>query len=279
MPVLRRARMASRTTAAPPARRKPFQSPQPGRQHRERPRFDHRPDRQREHAPRPQCRDTPRGALWLPACSRSCGAGQSTRRLRHLADRGGATDAYPASAATWRAPGAGGSRPARPPARRDIAWGAAQRGSAQHPSLQAALGLPGPCWCSTRSPTHSVGAIPFGSGIRCGRGDHPGPQRPGETGALAKAASGATDHPLLRAVHRPHPDRAKAAGIWTVGLTPVAPLCPVRRWATDASPWCSAPRARARAASPATCDEIAGLRMPGKMENLNVSPLPRRSMN
>jgi 23S rRNA (guanosine2251-2'-O)-methyltransferase len=97
---------------------------------------------------------------------------------------------------------------------------------------------------------------------------------PEETGALAKAASGALETiPLLRAVNIARTLIAlKAAGIWTVGLdssgTPLSgPALGERRVALVLG----AEGEGLRRLTRETCDEIAGLRMPGKMESLNVS--------
>jgi 23S rRNA (guanosine2251-2'-O)-methyltransferase len=97
---------------------------------------------------------------------------------------------------------------------------------------------------------------------------------PDETGALAKAASGALETiPLLRAVNIARTLIAlKAAGIWTVGLdtggtTLSGPSLADRRIALVLG----AEGEGLRRLTRETCDEIAGLSMPGKMESLNVS--------
>jgi 23S rRNA (guanosine2251-2'-O)-methyltransferase len=97
---------------------------------------------------------------------------------------------------------------------------------------------------------------------------------PEETGLLAKAASGALETvPMIRAVNLARTLVAlKAAGLWTVGL------------AADAPPLRGAALAQRRVAlvlgaegtglrrlTRETCDEAAGLSMPGTMESLNVS--------
>src|SRR5215469_1088542 len=97
---------------------------------------------------------------------------------------------------------------------------------------------------------------------------------PEETGALAKAASGALETiPLLRAVNIARTLIAlKAAGLWTVGLDAggaalSGPSLDGRRVALVLGAEAEGLRRLTRE----TCDEIAGLRMPGKMESLNVS--------
>jgi 23S rRNA (guanosine2251-2'-O)-methyltransferase len=97
---------------------------------------------------------------------------------------------------------------------------------------------------------------------------------PEETGALAKAASGALETlPLIRAVNLSRTLVAlKAAGLWTVGLAADAPplrgpALAERRIALVLGAEGSGLRRLTRE----TCDEIAGLAMPGTMESLNVS--------
>jgi 23S rRNA (guanosine2251-2'-O)-methyltransferase len=99
---------------------------------------------------------------------------------------------------------------------------------------------------------------------------------PDETGALAKAASGALEIvPLLRAVNIARTLIAlKAAGCWTVGLAPGAsrtlsgPDLSGRRVALVLG----AEDEGLRRLTRETCDEVVGLGMPGSaMESLNVA--------
>ena len=97
---------------------------------------------------------------------------------------------------------------------------------------------------------------------------------PEETGALAKAASGALEAvPLIRAVNLARTLVAlKAAGLWTVGLDAggaalSGPALAQRRVALVLGAEGPGMRRLVRE----TCDEIAGLAMPGRMDSLNVS--------
>jgi len=97
---------------------------------------------------------------------------------------------------------------------------------------------------------------------------------PEETGALAKAASGALETvPLIRAVNLARTLVAlKAAGLWVVGLDagggPLSgPALAERRVVLVLGAEGSGLRRLTRE----TCDEVAGLAMPGSMESLNVS--------
>lgn len=97
---------------------------------------------------------------------------------------------------------------------------------------------------------------------------------PEETGALAKAASGALETvPLLRAVNIARSIVAlRAAGLWIVGLdaggkTLAGPAFAARRVALVLGAEGSGLRRLTRE----SCDEIASLAMPGPMESLNVS--------
>ena len=97
---------------------------------------------------------------------------------------------------------------------------------------------------------------------------------PEETGVMAKAASGALETvPLLRAVNLARTLVAlKAAGLWVVGLDAGAPA--LRGTSLDgrrAVLVLGAEGDGMRRLVRETCDELAGLAMPGLMESLNVS--------
>ncbi len=259
----------------PQGQGKPFQ-------HRDRPRGDfNRPDRQRDHDHRPRLPETPRGALWLYGLHAVAAAlANPARRLRHLM----LTDEAQQTLAQ------------RQPPPWPLAAEQVERGRLDHllgrdiahqgaalladplatPSLQQALERPGPLIVLDQvTDPRNVGAIlrsaaAFGVAAVITQ-DRNAPE---ETGALAKAASGALETiPLLRAVNIARTLIAlKAAGIWTVGLdtggTPLSgPSLGERRVALVLG----AEGEGLRRLTRETCDEIAGLRMPGKMESLNVS--------
>ena len=97
---------------------------------------------------------------------------------------------------------------------------------------------------------------------------------PDETGALAKAASGALETvPLLRAVNLARTLVAlKAAGFWVVGLAANAgPLSGVALSDRRVALVLGAEGAGMRRLTRDTCDELAGFAMNGDMESLNVS--------
>ena len=98
---------------------------------------------------------------------------------------------------------------------------------------------------------------------------------PDETGALAKAASGALERvPLLRAVNIARTLIAlKAAGCWVVGLDGDAGAALSGRALAERRVVLvlGAEGEGLRRLTRDTCDELAGLAMPGGMESLNVA--------
>ncbi len=97
---------------------------------------------------------------------------------------------------------------------------------------------------------------------------------PEETGALAKAASGALETmPMLRAVNLARTLVAlKAAGLWIVGLAAGAsPLQGAAFGERRVALVLGAEGEGLRRLTRESCDELAGLAMPGGMESLNVA--------
>ena len=238
-----------------------------------------RPDFHRQE--RPRAPDTPRGALWLYGLHAIAAAlANPARRLRHLM----LTEEAQQTLAQRQPPPWPIQAEQVDRGRLDHLLGRdiAHQGAAlladplAPPSLQQALDRTGPLLVLDQvSDPRNVGAIlrsaaAFGAAAVITQ-DRNAPE---ETGALAKAASGALETiPLLRAVNIARTLIAlKAAGIWTVGLDTggtqlSGPALDGRRVALVLG----AEGEGLRRLTRETCDEIAGLRMPGKMESLNVS--------
>ena len=238
-----------------------------------------RPDDRRDAAPRTP--ETPRGAVWLYGLHAVDAAlGNPARRLRRLI----LTEEAEA-ALTARRPQPWPLSPERSDrARIDQLLGrdAVHQGAAlladplSTPLLTAVLEKSGPVLVLDQvSDPRNVGAVlrsaaAFGAACVITQ-DRNAPE---ETGALAKAASGALETvPLIRAVNLARTLVAlKAAGLWTVGLDAggaalSGPALSQRRVALVLGAEGPGMRRLVRE----TCDEVAGLAMPGSMESLNVA--------
>jgi 23S rRNA (guanosine2251-2'-O)-methyltransferase len=265
-----------------PAQAKPFQDrPKPEQQ----PRLEiRRPPQQRpEHAgPRPGSADQPRGTVWLYGHHAVAAAlANPARRLRRLL----LTEEAEASLAQRLPPPWSIAHERVDRARLDQLLGRdmVHQGAAlladplATPGLTQTLERPGPILVLDQvSDPRNVGAIlrsaaAFGACAVITQDRN----APDESGALAKAASGALERvPLLRAVNIARTLIAlKAAGCWVIGLDGAAP-------APLSGPALAARRVvlvlgaegeGLRRLTRETCDELAGLAMPGGMESLNVS--------
>lgn len=230
------------------------------------------------HAPRPQ---TPAGAIWLYGIHPVAAAlANPARRLRRLL----LTEEAEAALAAVVPP------PFSIPAERTergridhlLGHDAVHQGAAlladplPPPVLQQVLDRPGPLLVLDQvTDPRNVGAI-LRSAAAFGAAGVIAQDRnaPEETGALAKAASGALETmPLIRAVNLARTLVAlKAANCWVVGLAADAP--PLRGSALAGRRIAlvlGAEGAGMRRLTRETCDELAGLAMPGNMESLNVS--------
>jgi 23S rRNA (guanosine2251-2'-O)-methyltransferase len=261
---------------------KPFSGPLAhDKQGRDRGRNDfHRPNRQHDHAPR-HTPDAPRGTVWLYGQHAVAAAlANPARRLRRLLlTEEAQQNLTQRLAPPWPLPPEQVER-----SRLDHLLGRdiAHQGAAlladplAPPGLQHTLERPGPLLVLDQvTDPRNVGAIlrsaaAFGAAAVITQ-DRNAPE---ETGALAKAASGALETiPLLRAVNIARTLIAlKAAGFWVVGLDAgggalTGPTLAERRVALVLG----AEGEGLRRLTRETCDEIAGLAMKGAMESLNVS--------
>lgn len=239
--------------------------------------FHHRPE------PRPRAPEPPRGTIWLYGLHAVAAAlANPARRLRRLL----VTEEAEAELA------------GRVPKPWPLAAERAERGRIDHllggsvvhqgaalladplptPSLQHALERPGPVLVLDQvTDPRNVGAV-LRSAAAFGAATVIVQERnsPEETGALAKAASGALETvPLLRAVNIARTLVAlKAAGLWVLGLDAGGkPLDGPAQAERRVALVLGAEDTGLRRLTRETCDEVAGIAMPGAMtmNSLNVS--------
>ena len=262
-----------------------------GGQHRDQPRQDRenrpfRPHPDQPHGDRPQRRDAdaPQGTLWLYGQHAVAAAlANPARRLRRLL----LTEEAEA-ALVQRVPQPWPLQPERterPRLDQMLGRDIAHQGVAlladplPTPSLQQVLERPGPIIVLDQvTDPRNVGAIlrsaaAFGAAAVIAQDRN----APDETGALAKAASGALETmPLLRAVNLARTLIAlKAANVWCIGLdTGGTPLSGQSLAGRRIALVLGAEGEGLRRLTKETCDELAGLQMPGArglLDSLNVS--------
>ena len=276
-----------RPAVAEPAAERP-QTPRPGAlrlpTQSERGRDGPRPEPRAPTPPRSGGTEAPRGTVWLYGTHAVAAAlANPARRLRRLLQ----TEEAEAQVALALRQGWPIAPERVDRARLDQLLGSSivHQGSAllvdplPSPSLQQALERAGPVLVLDQvSDPRNVGAI-----LRCAAAFRVAAvitqdrNAPDETGALAKAASGALETvPMLRAVNIARTLVAlRAAGLWIVGLdargAPLSgPALAQRRVALVLGSEGEGMRRLTRE----TCDELAGIAMPGAgelMESLNVS--------
>ena len=249
-----------------------------------------KPFRPHHGAPRPQPQrqerearapDAPKGAVWLYGHHAIAAAlANPSRRLRHLLLTEEAETAI-----TQQFKGAWPLQPERTDrARLDHLLGrdVVHQGAAlladplPQPSLQSVLEHAGPIIVLDQvSDPRNVGAImrsaaAFGAAAVIVQDRN----APDETGALAKAASGALEIlPLLRAVNITRTLIAlKAANIWCIGLDAAGPALSGASFAGRRVALVLGSEGEGmRRLTRETCDEVVGLSIKGVVESLNVS--------
>ncbi len=245
----------------------------------------HRPGPPARHFPRREVTrpQAPRGGVWLYGLHAVAAAlANPHRRARRLMLTEEAETALKARLASgWPiAP----ERTERQRIDQLLGLGVAHQGAALladpllPPPLQNVLASPGPLIVLDQlSDPRNVGAI-LRSAAAFGAAAVIAQERnaPDETGAMAKAASGALETvPLLRAVNIARTLIAlKAAGCWTIGLTPDAPrlLSGPELAGRRVALVLGAEDEGLRRLTRETCDESLALAMPGgRMTSLNVA--------